>query len=173
MTTAIGARIPLAAIVPSKTNPRKHFDQTALDELAESIKKHDVLQPILLRPNGGPDRYELVAGERRYRAAKAAGLSDIPATVRELSRLKCWKIIAIFCRAARRPAASSVCRSWPATTTRPLSGRSSRLITRNSVLLPAPDAPMIPNTSPDSIFRSTPWSAGTRRPSTSYDLCRS
>lgn len=82
---AAAARIPLAAIVPSKTNPRKNFDKAALDELADSIKKHDVLQPILLRPNGGKDRYELVAGERRYRAAKAAGLADIPATVRTLT----------------------------------------------------------------------------------------
>jgi ParB/RepB/Spo0J family partition protein len=79
------ARIALAAIAPSATNPRKHFDQAALDELAESIKRHDVIQPILLRPNGNPGHYELVAGERRYRAAVAAGLADIPATVRELS----------------------------------------------------------------------------------------
>ena len=50
---------------------------------------------------------------------------------------------------------------------RPLSGRSSKLITRSSVLLPAPEAPMIPNTSPGSTRRSIPWSAGTRRPSTS------
>src|SRR5689334_19780351 len=80
-----GPRIALAAITASKTNPRKRFDQAALDELADSIKRHDVLQPILLRPNGGPDTYELVAGERRFRAAKAAGLVDIPATVRVLS----------------------------------------------------------------------------------------
>jgi ParB/RepB/Spo0J family partition protein len=78
-------RIALAAIAPSATNPRKRFDQAALDELAESIKRHDVIQPILLRPNGNPGHYELVAGERRYRAALAAGLADIPATVRELS----------------------------------------------------------------------------------------
>jgi ParB/RepB/Spo0J family partition protein len=78
-------RIALAAIAPSATNPRKRFDQAGLDELAESIKRHDVIQPILLRPNGKPGHYELVAGERRYRAALAAGLTDIPATVRELS----------------------------------------------------------------------------------------
>jgi ParB/RepB/Spo0J family partition protein len=78
-------RIPLSAITPSPTNPRKHFDQVALAELADNIKRLDLLQPILVRPNGGPDKYELVAGERRWRAAKAAGLADIPATVRDLS----------------------------------------------------------------------------------------
>lgn len=85
MTTAAAARIALAAITPSTTNPRKRFDAKALEELADSIKKYDVLQPILLRPNGGPGKYELVAGERRFRAAKAAGLADIPATVRTLT----------------------------------------------------------------------------------------
>lgn len=78
-------RIPLAAIVPSKTNPRKNFDKVALGELEASIRKHDVIQPILVRPNGSPETFELVAGERRFRAAKAAGLKDIPATVRALS----------------------------------------------------------------------------------------
>lgn len=78
-------RIALAAISPSTTNPRKTFDQTKLDELAESIRAHGVLQPILLRPNGAPDRYEIVAGERRFRAAQAAGLPEIPATIRDLT----------------------------------------------------------------------------------------
>jgi ParB/RepB/Spo0J family partition protein len=79
-------RIALAAIAPSATNPRKRFDETALAELADSIKRHDVIQPILLRPIGqSAGSYELVAGERRYRAALAAGLNDIPATVRELT----------------------------------------------------------------------------------------
>lgn len=77
--------MPLAQIAPSPTNPRKRFDKAQLDELAESIRKHDVLQPILLRPNGERDLYEIVAGERRFRAAKAAGLADIPATVRTLT----------------------------------------------------------------------------------------
>jgi ParB/RepB/Spo0J family partition protein len=73
------------AIVASKTNPRKHFDKEALQELAESIGKHGVLQPILVRPNGSEGTYELVAGERRWRAAKIAQLDRIPATVRELA----------------------------------------------------------------------------------------
>ena len=77
--------IRLDAIVASKTNPRKHFDKAALQELAESIGKHGVLQPILVRPNGTEGNYELVAGERRWRAAKLAKLERIPATVRELA----------------------------------------------------------------------------------------
>jgi ParB/RepB/Spo0J family partition protein len=78
-------RIAIACITPSLTNPRKRFDEAQLAELTDSVKRHDVLQPILLRPNGKEGHYELVAGERRFRAAKAAGLVDIPATVRELS----------------------------------------------------------------------------------------
>lgn len=86
--------IPLDRLVPSRTNPRKHFDKAALDELTESVRKHGVLQPVLVRPfivsaplnktAGDPD-FILVAGERRLRAAKAAGLASIPAVVRELS----------------------------------------------------------------------------------------
>lgn len=85
MPAVTATRIPLAAITPSKTNPRKSFDKVALEELAESIRKHDVIQPVTLRPNGGAGSYELVAGERRYRAAKIAGLVDIPATVRSFT----------------------------------------------------------------------------------------
>ena len=73
------------AIAASKTNPRKHFDKAALQELAESIARHGVLQPIRVRPNGSEGTYELVAGERRWRAAKIAQLERIPATVRELT----------------------------------------------------------------------------------------
>ena len=73
--------ISLAAISPSPRNPRKHFDQAALKELAESIKSHGVRQPVLLRPNGGPGKFELVCGERRWRASQLAGKQDIPAIV--------------------------------------------------------------------------------------------
>ena len=62
----------LDAILASKTNPRKHFDKAAHVELTESVGRHGVLQPVLVRPNGAEGRYELVAGERRLRAAKAA-----------------------------------------------------------------------------------------------------
>jgi len=75
--------IPLAYIKPSKTNPRRNFDKEKLDQLADSIRKAGVLQPVLVRTNG--TTYELVAGERRLRAAKLAELETIPAIVRELT----------------------------------------------------------------------------------------
>jgi ParB/RepB/Spo0J family partition protein len=75
--------IPLAAITVSKTNPRKSFDQAKLDELTESVRLKGVINPILVRPTDGG--YEVVAGERRFKAAKAAGLAEIPATVKPLS----------------------------------------------------------------------------------------
>jgi ParB family chromosome partitioning protein len=71
----------VAAIVANPYQPRQHFDEEALAALAESIAEVGVLQPILVRPAGG-DTYELIAGERRWRAAQRAGLSTIPALVR-------------------------------------------------------------------------------------------
>jgi ParB family chromosome partitioning protein len=79
--------IPLAKIRESKTNPRRFFDEVKLAELADNIRQHGVLQPILLRPlpEGEAGTYELVAGTRRYRASKLAKRESIPATVRELT----------------------------------------------------------------------------------------
>lgn len=75
--------VAIASISPLPGNPRKHFDEEALDELAASIAKRGVIQPIIVRPRGN-GRYELVAGERRWRAAQKARLHTIPALVREL-----------------------------------------------------------------------------------------
>jgi ParB family chromosome partitioning protein len=75
--------IPLERIQPHRGQPRKSFDEPALAELAESIKQQGVLQPVVVRRRG--DGYELVAGERRWRAASRAGLYEIPAIVKELS----------------------------------------------------------------------------------------
>lgn len=73
--------LPVELIVPNPNQPRRHFDQDALNALAGSLSERGVLQPVLVRPM--PDgRYELVAGERRWRAAQAAGLQEIPALVR-------------------------------------------------------------------------------------------
>jgi len=79
--------IPLAKIRESKTNPRRFFDEAKLAELADNIRQHGVLQPILLRPfrEGEVGTYELVAGARRYRASRLAKCESIPATVRELT----------------------------------------------------------------------------------------
>jgi ParB family chromosome partitioning protein len=73
--------IEIARIRPNPSQPRKHFDDPSLDELAESIAKHGVLQPILVRRSG--DAYEIVAGERRWRAAQRAQVHLIPALVRD------------------------------------------------------------------------------------------
>lgn len=75
------AEIAVAEIVPNKFQPRRTFDEAALNELAQSIKQHGVIQPILVRRI--EDGYELVAGERRWRASRLAGLTTIPAVVRE------------------------------------------------------------------------------------------
>lgn len=76
--------LPLDEIEPNRGQPRRSFDEAALAELADSIREHGVLQPLLVRPmtDGG---YRLVAGERRYRAARMAGLTEVPVTVREMT----------------------------------------------------------------------------------------
>lgn len=77
--------VPIRALEPSAKQPRRHFDDTALAELAASIRGHGLIQPILCRPL--PDdaaRYQIVAGERRFRAAQMAGLEKVPIVVRTL-----------------------------------------------------------------------------------------
>ncbi len=76
--------IPVDRIDPNPDQPRTRFEQSALDELTASVKEHGVLQPVLVRPIGETNRYQLVAGERRWRAATAAGLATIPALIEEL-----------------------------------------------------------------------------------------
>ena len=75
--------LPLETVFPNPNQPRKYFDAAALDELAASIRERGVMEPIIVRPKDG--RYEIVAGERRYRASKLAGMDDIPVVVREMS----------------------------------------------------------------------------------------
>jgi|YelNatPaOPRAMG01_1025707.scaffolds.fasta_scaffold22345_4 ParB family chromosome partitioning protein len=82
--------IPLASIYPSTLQPREEFGGEALEELVNSIKQHGVVHPVLVRPKG--QNYELIAGERRWRAAQLAGLSSIPALVRELNDLQALEI---------------------------------------------------------------------------------
>ena len=76
------AELPLDAIVPNPAQPRTHFDEEALAELVASIREVGLLQPVVVRAVGA-DRYELVMGERRWRAAREAGLTALPALVRE------------------------------------------------------------------------------------------
>lgn len=78
------ALLRLSQIEPDKSQPRKHFEEEALNQLAESIKAHGLIQPILVAPIG-EDRYRIIAGERRWRACRLAGLEEIPALIREYS----------------------------------------------------------------------------------------
>lgn len=73
--------IPIAAIRPNPRQPRRHFDQTSLDELADSIREHGVLQPLLVTPGDTPDDFILLAGERRLRASEIAGRETVPVRV--------------------------------------------------------------------------------------------
>lgn len=78
--------IPIASLQPGAGQPRRNFDDDALDALAQSIRERGMLQPIIARRlEGAPGRYEIVAGERRWRAAQRAGLAEAPVIVREMS----------------------------------------------------------------------------------------
>ncbi len=78
--------LPIDRVFPNKNQPRKLFDKNTLEELAQSIRENGVLQPILVRQIG--NNYQIVSGERRYRASKLAGMKSIPAVVRRLSEEK-------------------------------------------------------------------------------------
>jgi ParB family chromosome partitioning protein len=78
------AMLPVAAIEPHPEQPRRHFDEAALDELAASIAARGVIQPVIVRTHG-PGRWQLIAGERRWRASQRAQLHEIPAIIRDLS----------------------------------------------------------------------------------------
>ncbi len=83
-TRSVGVRIvPIDHIEPNPEQPRMVFEPEALNELAASIREHGVLQPILVRPLG-PNTYQIVAGERRWRASRLAGLETIPALIEEI-----------------------------------------------------------------------------------------
>src|SRR5437762_12017166 len=73
--------VPVQDIVPNPDQPRRHFDEEALTSLADSIRRHGLLQPLVVRRIAG--RFELIAGERRLQAAKRAGLEAVPVIVRE------------------------------------------------------------------------------------------
>jgi ParB family chromosome partitioning protein len=78
--------LPLAAIKPGRFNPRRNFSQAQLDELAASIRERGLVQPLVVRPSlSDAESYEIVAGERRWRAAQLANLHQVPVIVRELS----------------------------------------------------------------------------------------
>ena len=80
---AVERTVPLDEITPNPWQPRVHFDEAKIHEMAESIGEHGVIEPLVVRPHGGG--YELIAGERRLRAARLAGLESVPVAVREMS----------------------------------------------------------------------------------------
>lgn len=85
--------VKVALISPNKEQPRKNFPEEQLQELAESIKQYGVLQPLLVKKNGS--FYEIIAGERRWRAARMAGLKEVPVVLREYSQQKAMEIALI------------------------------------------------------------------------------
>lgn len=80
-------KIPLGQLEPNPDQPRQHFDETALQELAASIKRHGIIQPLVVTP-ADKGKYAIIAGERRWRAAGLAGLKTVPAIVREHQELE-------------------------------------------------------------------------------------
>jgi ParB family transcriptional regulator, chromosome partitioning protein len=83
--------LDIESIHPSSKQPRKHFDDTSLDELAESIRSQGIIQPLVVRMREGGG-FELVAGERRWRAAQRAGLHQVPAVVREVAESQAFEM---------------------------------------------------------------------------------
>jgi ParB family chromosome partitioning protein len=83
-TTMSGQLVPIEKIQLSQEQPRRYFDPQKLKQLVQSVKEHGILDPLLVRPLSSGE-YELVAGERRYRAARTVGLSEVPVVVRSLS----------------------------------------------------------------------------------------
>ena len=89
-------RVPIEFLKPNPRNPRRNFDEAELEELAASIREHGVIQPIVVRPvKGAADRYEIIAGERRWRASQRAGLHDVPIVPIEVNDTDALEIMII------------------------------------------------------------------------------
>src|SRR5688572_11797107 len=84
-TPRVGAdnKVPIELVGPNPRNPRRHFGESELADLAQSIREHGVVQPVVVRSAQG-GRYEIIAGERRWRASQLAGLTEIPVIIREV-----------------------------------------------------------------------------------------
>ncbi|WP_224544380.1 ParB/RepB/Spo0J family partition protein [Mesorhizobium sp. CA16] len=83
---AADGKVPIEFVSPNPKNPRRHFGDAELTDLAQSIREHGVVQPVVARPSPSqPGRYEIIAGERRWRAAQRAGLTEIPLIVRDVN----------------------------------------------------------------------------------------
>ncbi len=82
---------PIEKIVPQKGQPRQHFDAAAIDELAQSLKDHGLLEPLVVRKLAS-DKYELIAGERRWRAAQRAGVLEVPVVVKDVTPARAFEL---------------------------------------------------------------------------------
>ena len=111
-TSTIPQEVPLSALVPSPSNPRQHFDEDKLNELAETIRKSGVYQAILARPKD--NTLEIVFGERRYRASLIAGKETIPALIREMNDAEVLEaqLVIIYSGQAISFCFCGVCTSW-------------------------------------------------------------
>lgn len=86
---------PLDKIVPNRGQPRQHFDQDKLEELAQSLREHGLIEPLVVRRRPGTDNFELIAGERRWRAAQKANLRDVLVVVRDVSAKDAYELALI------------------------------------------------------------------------------
>lgn len=84
--------LPISLLHPSKFQPRKHFDGESLKELASSIEKSGIIQPIVVRKDSNNNGYEIIAGERRWRAGKIANLDSVPVIIKDLSDKECLEV---------------------------------------------------------------------------------
>ena len=88
-TNSINNKISISSIIPNKYQPRKNFEKESLEELTNSVKERGIIQPLIVRKaEGQNEKYELIAGERRWQAAQNAGLHDVPVIVIEADNLK-------------------------------------------------------------------------------------
>ncbi|MBR9983224.1 MAG: ParB/RepB/Spo0J family partition protein [Wolbachia endosymbiont of Homalodisca vitripennis] len=85
-------RLPISLLHPSKFQPRKYFDEESLKELAGSIEKNGIIQPIVVRKDPNNDGYEIVAGERRWRASKVINLDSVPVIIKDLNDKECLEV---------------------------------------------------------------------------------
>nr|WP_261722511.1 ParB/RepB/Spo0J family partition protein [Wolbachia pipientis] len=87
--------LPISSLYPGKFQPRIYFSEESLKELASSIEKNGIIQPIIVRKNTDDSKYEIIAGERRWQASKIAGLNSVPVIIRDLDDKKCLEILII------------------------------------------------------------------------------
>ena len=104
--------IPIGQLRKNRYQPRKNFDAVAITELSQSLKASGMIQPIIVRP-AGAGQYEIIAGERRWRAAQQAGMSKVPVIIREVSDEKAleWALVRFQMISLRNPVGSKIASS--------------------------------------------------------------